>query len=96
MSIYRKYEGVSIIPGTGANIFTAVAVARCNVIDDSTSLSRESVYKIPCSWDVLILYVLVIGVVYLAWRDFAMDPTKEQHHILCKSRKKCDRDPGTD
>jgi hypothetical protein len=23
--------------------------------------------------------------------DFAMDPAKEQHHILCKSRDKCDR-----
>jgi hypothetical protein len=25
-----------------------------------------------------------------------MDPTKEQHQILYKSRKKCDRDPGID
>jgi hypothetical protein len=32
-------------------------------------------------------YVLPLGVVYLAWCDFAMDSTKEQHQILCKSRK---------
>jgi hypothetical protein len=25
-----------------------------------------------------------------------MDPTKEQHYMLCKSRKKCDGDPGND
>jgi hypothetical protein len=25
-----------------------------------------------------------------------MDPTKEQHQILCKSRKKCDGDPEKD
>jgi hypothetical protein len=25
-----------------------------------------------------------------------MDPTKEKHQILCKSRKKCDGDPGND
>jgi hypothetical protein len=25
-----------------------------------------------------------------------MDPTKEQHQMLCKSRKKCDGDPGND
>jgi hypothetical protein len=25
-----------------------------------------------------------------------MDPTKEQHQILCKSRKKSDGDPGND
>jgi hypothetical protein len=29
--------------------------------------------------DVLISYVLLFGVVYLAWCDFAMDPTKERH-----------------
>jgi hypothetical protein len=36
------------------------------------------------------------GVVYLAWCNFAMDPTEEQHQILCKSHKKCDEDPGND
>jgi hypothetical protein len=30
----------------------------------------------------------------LTSRDLAMDPTKEQHQILYKSRKKCDGDPG--
>jgi hypothetical protein len=34
------------------------------------------------------LYILLFGVVCLAWFDFAMDPTKEQHQILWKSRKK--------
>jgi hypothetical protein len=36
----------------------------------------------------LIFYVLLFGVVYLAWWDFKMDPTIEQHQIFCKSRKK--------
>jgi hypothetical protein len=44
---------------------------------------------------VLIFYVLIFGVLYMALCGFAMDPTKE-HQILCKSRKKCDRDPGND
>jgi hypothetical protein len=38
--------------------------------------------------DVLIVYVLLLGVIYLAWRDFAMDLTNEQHQMLCKSLKK--------
>jgi hypothetical protein len=33
------------------------------------------------------LYALSFGAVHLAWCDFAMDPAKEQHQILCKSRK---------
>jgi hypothetical protein len=33
---------------------------------------------------------------YLAWCDFAMVPTTEQHKILSKSRKRCDEDPGND
>jgi hypothetical protein len=41
-------------------------------------------------------YVISFGAVYLAWCDFAMDPTKEQHQIVCKSLKKCDEDPGND
>jgi hypothetical protein len=32
-------------------------------------------------------YVLLFGVVYLTWCDFAMDSTKDQHLMLCKSRK---------
>jgi hypothetical protein len=37
-------------------------------------------YEILCSWvDVVICYVLLFGVMYLALRDFTMDPTKEQH-----------------
>jgi hypothetical protein len=43
--------------------------------------------------DVLIYYVPLFGVLYLAWCNFAMGPTKK-HQILCKSRKKCDGDPG--
>jgi hypothetical protein len=39
-------------------------------------------------------YVLLFGVVYLASCYFAMDPTKEQHQILCNSQKKFDGDPG--
>jgi hypothetical protein len=49
-----KYEGVSIISGTGATICTAGVVPAANV-DDSTSISMESAYKISRSWvDVLI------------------------------------------
>jgi hypothetical protein len=71
-------------------------VARCNG-RDSTSISWESVYKISCSWvDVLNFYVLLFGVLYLAWCDFVMDLTKEQRQILCKVWEKCDRDPGND
>jgi hypothetical protein len=36
-------------------------------------------------------YVLLFGVVYLSCCDFAMHPAKEQHTILCKCWKKCDR-----
>jgi hypothetical protein len=55
----------------------------------------ESDYKILCSWvDVLIFYVLLFGVLYLAWCDFVTDPTKEQHKILHKSRKKCNGGPA--
>jgi hypothetical protein len=47
--------------------------------------------KFSRSWvEVLIFYVLLFAV------DFAMDPTKEQHQILCKSRKKCDGDSGNE
>jgi hypothetical protein len=49
------------------------------------------VYKISRNWvDVLIFYVLLFEVVYLARSDFVKDPTKEQHQILCKSKTKCD------
>jgi hypothetical protein len=65
--------------------------------DDSTSISWESVYKISNrSAEALIFYVLLFGVAYLASRDLAMYSTKEQHQILCKSRKKLDGDPGND
>jgi hypothetical protein len=33
---------------------------------------------------------------YLVRRDFVMDPTNEQHQILCKSQKTCKGDPGND
>jgi hypothetical protein len=42
--------------------------------------------------DMLIFYILLFGLVYLAWWDFAMDLTKEQHQMLCKSWKKCNTD----
>jgi hypothetical protein len=52
----------------------------------SISMSWESVYKISLSWfDVLIFYALLFGVVSV-WPD-AMDRTKEQHRILCRSQK---------
>jgi hypothetical protein len=34
--------------------------------------------------------------VYLTWCDFAVVLTKEQHQMLCKSQKMCDRVPGND
>jgi hypothetical protein len=46
--------------------------------------------------DVLIVYVLLFGIVYLASSDFAMDPTTSVHQILCKSRKERDGDPSND
>jgi hypothetical protein len=55
------------------------------------------VYKISHSWvEVLILYVLLFGVMYLAWCDFALDPTKKHPQNLCKSEgeKKLEGDPG--
>jgi hypothetical protein len=62
-------------------------------VDDSTSTSWESVYKISRSWaEELILYVLSFGALYLVRCDFAMDPTKENHKLLFKSRKNCDGD----
>jgi hypothetical protein len=46
--------------------------------DYNTSIYWESVYKISRIWgDVLTFYVLLFGVVHLAWCDFAMDPTKD-------------------
>jgi hypothetical protein len=33
---------------------------------------------------------------YLICCNFVKDPTKEQHQILCRSRKKCDIDVGSD
>jgi hypothetical protein len=35
--------------------------------------------------DVLIFYVILFGVVYLAWCDFTMDWTVSVHQMLCKS-----------
>jgi hypothetical protein len=42
------------------------------------------VYKISRSW----VDVLIFKSFYLELCDFAMDPTREQHKILCKSRGK--------
>jgi hypothetical protein len=39
--------------------------------------------------DVLIFYVLLFGVVYLAWCNFAMVPTREQHK-LCANFGRCE------
>jgi hypothetical protein len=58
-------------------------------------MSLKWLYKIPRKWvDVLVFYVFLFGVVYLAWWGFAMEPTKEKRQILYKSRKKCDGDFG--
>jgi hypothetical protein len=46
--------------------------------------------------DMVIIYVHLFGVLYVAWCDFKIDPTKEQNQILCKSQKKWDGDPGND
>jgi hypothetical protein len=65
--------------------------------DDSTKHILGVMYIISRSWmDVLNFYVLLFGVAYLVWWDFAMDPTKKQHQILCRSWKKWDGDPGND
>jgi hypothetical protein len=40
----------------------------------------------------LIFCAHLFGVMYLAWCDFMMNPTKEEHQILSISRKKCDGD----
>jgi hypothetical protein len=54
-------------------------------------------YKMSRSWvDVPIFYVLLFGVAYVAWYDFAMDPKASVHQVLCKSRKKYDGDPAND
>jgi hypothetical protein len=56
-------------------------------VDDSASILWESVYKISrSSVEVQISYILLFGVVYLTWCDFAMDPTASVHQILFKSR----------
>jgi hypothetical protein len=39
-------------------------------------------------WMFGFFYVILFWVAYLAWWDFAMDPTKERHQILRKFRKK--------
>jgi hypothetical protein len=65
------------------------------MVHNSTSIFFEPVYKISHSWvDVLIFYIVLFGVVYLARRDFEMDRTKEQDYIFSKARKKYDGDPG--
>jgi hypothetical protein len=47
-------------------------------VDARTSIPLESVYMSRSWVDVLFFCVLLFGVVYLALRDFAMDPIKEQ------------------
>jgi hypothetical protein len=44
----------------------------------------------------LIFYVLLFWAVHLAWYDFAMDPTKEEHPIVCRSREMCNGDHSND
>jgi hypothetical protein len=61
------------------------------MIDDSTSISWESVYKTSRSWvDVLIVYVLLFGVVsgLMRFCDGSDKGTASMHQILCKSRKR--------
>jgi hypothetical protein len=58
---------LSIISGIAAAICTAVVVAQCNV-DDSTSISWDSVYKISPSWADMLIFMSF----YLEsciWRD---------------------------
>jgi hypothetical protein len=38
--------------------------------------------------------ILLFEVMYLAWCDFTMDLITGMHQMLCRSWKKCDRDPG--
>jgi hypothetical protein len=63
------------------------------MLDESTSISWESKFQSD-GWDDF--YVLLFRVVYLAWSDFVMDPTKEQHQILGKILNQCNRDPDID
>jgi hypothetical protein len=42
------------------------------------------------------IYVLLFGVVRLAWRDLAMDLIKALYKIMCRSRKEYNGDPGND
>jgi hypothetical protein len=54
--VVSMYECIYIISGTGSAICTSVVVA---MVDDSTGISWESVYKILLSWvDVLIFFTL--------------------------------------
>jgi hypothetical protein len=79
---FPSFSRITIISGTGAAICTAVVVAIVILA------YLESVYKISRSWaDVLTFYGLLLGVVYLTWWDFAIDPTASVHQILCKYRK---------
>jgi hypothetical protein len=84
-----KEYWVFLTSGTGVAICTAT-------VGNSTSMSSESVYQMPYSWLDLVFYILLFEVLHLAWCYFAMNPTTEQHQILCKFRKMCDRDPDND
>jgi hypothetical protein len=46
--------------------------------------------------DLLICNVLTFGIVCLAWRSFARDPTDSLHQILSTSQKESDGDHGND
>jgi hypothetical protein len=46
------------------------------MVDDSTSISWESVYKLSCKW-----------VDVLTWCNFVMNLTKEHHQIMCNLGK---------
>jgi hypothetical protein len=86
------FDWISIISGTIHQLQWLDAT-----VDDSTTISSESVYTILLTWvDVPIFYVLLFGVVYLAWCDFAMDSSASVHQILCKSRKSCYGDSVND
>jgi hypothetical protein len=47
-------------------------------------------------WWCWVFMSFYLGIMHLAHCDFAMGPTKVQHNILCKSRKKCNGYPGKD
>jgi hypothetical protein len=76
-------KALAIISGTGDAICTVIAVVQA-MVDDSTSISWGQCTKFLQLSGRDDFYVLLFGVMYLAWCDIAMDPTANVHHILWK------------